>query len=402
MFELNNTIRDYHWGSDSQISDLLGLEDTKGPQAELWLGAHPGCPSRLAGNGQGLDAVIAGDPAATLGTDVAERYGRLPFLFKVLSAAQPLSIQVHPTLQQARERFALENAAGKALDAADRNYRDDNHKPEMLYALTEFTALSGFRRPEEILADLELLGGALPDEARAAVAELAGLLRGEEPLAAALEFVLTRPGGISAVVQQICSAIQADPSLGGREHFSELVNINGIYPGDAGVLVALLLNLVFLAPGQAISLAAGNVHAYLRGLGIEVMANSDNVLRGGLTSKHIDVPELLDVTIAQASAPPLLTPQALSGSSLLYQPEFDEFQLQVISGAGDSLPQPLALHGAGILLCTEGEFAIRGTQGEQLLRRGDSVFLSAAELPATAACLSPGSGRLFAASAQRI
>lgn len=401
MFELNNTIRDYHWGSDSQITDLLGLENTTSPQAELWLGAHPGCPSRVAGTGQGLDSLIAHDPAAMLGADVAERFGRLPFLFKVLSAAQPLSIQVHPTLQQAKARYALENAAGKALDAADRNYRDDNHKPEMLYALTEFTALSGFRQPEEILADLELLGPALADEARTAIAQLSGLLRGEDPLAAALEFVLARPGGVAPVVQQICAAIQASPELREREHFAQLVEINEIYPGDAGVLVALLLNLVVLEPGQAISLAAGNVHAYLRGLGIEVMANSDNVLRGGLTSKHIDVPELLDVSIAQPSAPPLLTPQALGASSLLYQPEFDEFQLQVISGAGDPLPQPLDLHGAGILLCTQGEFSVRGTQGEQLLRRGDSVFLSAAELPATATCLTPGTGWLFAASAQR-
>ncbi len=401
MFELNNTIRDYHWGSQSQISDLLGLQTTANPQAELWLGAHPGCPSRLADDGRGLDSVISNDPTGTLGADIAERYGKLPFLFKVLSAAQPLSIQVHPTLEQARARFAKENAAGKALDAADRNYRDDNHKPEMLYALTDFVALSGFRHPQDIVDDLELLAPKLEAEGQLALATLGKCLREDPGLAAALEYVLNCPLDIATVVQQICAAIQQHTILNERAQFAELVRINQIYPGDAGVLVALLLNLVFLKPGQVISLAAGNVHAYLRGLGIEVMANSDNVLRGGLTSKHIDVPELLDVSIARPSAPPLLAPQALSDSSVLFQPEFDEFQLQVVTGAEGSHPVPLQLHGAGILLCTDGEFLVQGATKQVRLGRGESLFLCASQLPATVTGDGTESSRLFAASAQR-
>ncbi|MEG2577025.1 MAG: mannose-6-phosphate isomerase, class I, partial [Glutamicibacter sp.] len=180
----------------------------------------------------------------------------------------------------------------------------------------------------------------------------------------------------------------------------ELASINKIYPGDPGVLVALLLNLIFLEPGQAISLGAGNVHAYLRGLGIEVMANSDNVLRGGLTSKHIDVPELLDVTIAAPSPAPILEPVALDTHDRLYKPDFEEFQLQVLDPIEPGLAADLQLHGAAVLLCTAGEFLVATREGERSISRGQSLFLTAAELPATAILQGTVPGQLFAASAQ--
>lgn len=400
MFELNNAIRDYHWGSDSEISDLLNLPAEITPQAEMWLGAHPGCPSRLADEDVALNDFIAQDPQHILGTTVAQRFGRLPYLFKVLSATQPLSIQTHPTLKQAQERFASENASGKAMDAADRNYKDDNHKPEMLYALTDFVALSGFRQPAQIIKDLRLVSGELPANQLGEVKRIIGLLQGSDPLAQTFKHILTAGVPVAQAVEQICAAIESSAKLSSNIHFAELVSINKIYPNDPGVLVALLLNLVFLEPGQAISLGAGNVHAYLRGLGIEVMANSDNVLRGGLTSKHIDVPELLDVTIAQPSPAPILEPVALANHDRLYKPEFEEFQLQVLDPTQPGQASDLQLHGAAIILCTAGEFLIRTQEGQRTITRGQSWFITAAELPASATLQGDTRGQLFASSSQ--
>lgn len=400
MFELNNAIRDYHWGSESEISDLLALPAEITPQAEMWLGAHPGCPSRLADEGLALNDFIAQDPQHVLGSNVADRFGRLPYLLKVLSAKQPLSIQTHPTLKQAKERFVLENASGKALDAADRNYKDDNHKPEMLYALTDFVALSGFRQPAQIINDLRKLAKDLSQTAQDEITTITKLLQGTDALARTFEHVLVTGEPVAHLVQEICAAIEASAELGSNVHFAELVAINKIYPADPGVLVALLLNLVFLEPGQAISLGAGNVHAYLRGLGIEVMANSDNVLRGGLTSKHIDVPELLDVTISTPSPAPILEPVALDSHDRLYKPEFEEFQLQVLDPKKPGLTAELQLHSAAIILCTEGEFLIKTQEGQRSISRGQSLFITAAELPASATLQGETSGQLFAASSQ--
>jgi len=393
-------MRDYHWGSESQISDLLNLPAETTPQAEMWIGAHPGCPSRLADEDIALNDFIAQDPLHVLGATVAERFGRLPYLFKVLSATQPLSIQTHPTLKQAQERFALENAGGKPLDAADRNYRDDNHKPEMLYALTDFVALSGFRQPGQIIKDLQVLSAQLPAAEVGEIDKIIGSLQGQDPLASAFKHVLTAGEPIARTVKSLCEVIESSAQLMQNVHFAELVTINKIYPSDPGVLVALLLNLVFLEPGQAISLGAGNVHAYLRGLGIEVMANSDNVLRGGLTSKHIDVPELLDVTISQPSPAPILAPVALDTHDRLYKPDFEEFQLQVLDPKTPGLASELQLHGAAVILCTKGEFLIKTQEGERNITRGQSLFITATELPATATLQGTGAGQLFAASAQ--
>ncbi|MHC6175736.1 mannose-6-phosphate isomerase, class I [Glutamicibacter endophyticus] len=399
MIELQNQIRDYHWGTASQITDELGLPRSITPQAELWIGAHPGSPS-CSLEGVSLAELIAADPQGLLGADVAERYGRLPFLFKVLSAAQPLSIQVHPTLQQARAGYAAEQAAGVPDDAAHRNYKDDNHKPEMLYALTEFTALSGFREPAAIVSDLRLLQGDLGQGGAATCQRLIELLEGEKPLAAALDFVLTAGEPVTVMLDEMLTAIEADPTLNEVARFAEMLRISTIYPSDPGILVSLLLNLVTLQPGQAISLGAGNVHAYLRGLGIEVMANSDNVLRGGLTSKHIDVPELLKVTVATPAPAPLLEGESLGTGNRQFIPQFSEFKLQVLDGIADGEQVDLQLHGGSILLCTQGRFSIRGAAGERVVERGQSVFVPATELPLQASMLGAEPGRLFAASAQ--
>jgi mannose-6-phosphate isomerase, class I len=285
--------RDYAWGSTTAIQRMLGLPEDGRPIAELWFGGHPDDPSPA--DTTTLDKLIAADPGALLGRAAVERFGpRLPFLLKVLAAGTPLSIQVHPTLDQAREGFAREDAAGIARTAADRNYRDANHKPELLCALTPFTALCGFRPPEQTLALLDELD--VPE-----LGFLQDLLRGPDPLRRAFTGVLELPDpapAIAALTRRATGA-QDGPLHAARraaEHF----------PHDAGVLLTLLLNDVVLQPGEAIFLGAGNVHAYLHGTGVEIMANSDNVLRCGLTPKHVDVPELLRITDFRPLVEPLI------------------------------------------------------------------------------------------------
>jgi len=293
VFAIEGVPRDYDWGSTSAIEDMLGIPRDGKPLAELWFGAHPDDPARVPMLGTTLDAVIATDPIAYLGEPTASRFGgRLPFLLKVLAAERPLSIQVHPTLEQARAGFAAEDESGIPREAPNRSYRDANHKPELICALTDFEALCGFRRVDDIRAVLQ----------RFALPELAGLeaVLGDgtagQPLRAPFEYLLTLPQPQSltaAVTVRARELTAADPGFGAAR---AVLLAADHFPADIGVVLSLLLNYVVLRPGQAIYLAAGNVHAYLHGVGIEIMATSDNVLRCGLTSKHIDVPELLKIT----------------------------------------------------------------------------------------------------------
>lgn len=279
IYELDGVIRPYAWGSRTAIPALLGVPPTDEPAAELWYGAHPGDPSRVGDTT--LDKLIAAEPESMLGIPVVQRFGaQLPFLLKVLAAETALSIQVHPNLAQARAGFAAEDARGLPRDAPDRNYKDANHKPELLCAVTEFDALCGFRPVDATLRLLDALGltsyrdRLSRDGLRATFAEL--LTTGD-------------PAQVSAAL----------PRLAGTEWATlgvALTRVARDFPGDRGLAVALLLNFVRLAPGEAIFLGAGNVHSYIHGTGVEVMANSDNVLRCGFTPKHIDVPELLRIT----------------------------------------------------------------------------------------------------------
>lgn len=413
MYRLSNTIRDYAWGSAGAISALLGSLPSGKPEAEMWLGAHPAAPSlaRTApGRDTGLHELVAADPGALLGPEVAGTYGRLPFLMKVLAADKPLSIQVHPSAEQAAAGFAAENANGPAPGSPQRNYKDGSHKPEMLYALTDFAALSGFREPAESAALFTALAGALEEKASATCTAIAGLLSNPDPaeaLRSACECLLGGTPEVGHAVLAAVHAIEADPRLAAEPALAELPRINAHYPADAGVLVSLLLNLVVLRPGEAIYLDAGNMHAYLRGLGVEVMANSDNVLRGGLTPKHIDVPELLRITEFRALGVPKLTAQETAYGQQLFIPPFAEFQLQHIelSAAADAADMaggdvPVAANGPVILLCLEGEVLIDTPRGDELLRRGDSLFIGANEAPAMARRSATSAGRAFAVTPQ--
>ena len=287
VFPLDGVIRPYAWGSPTAIPQLLGIEPTGRPAAELWLGAHPDDPSGVPGTT--LDKLIAARPEAMLGPAVVDRFGpQLPFLLKVLAAETALSIQVHPNLAQAQAGYAAEDAAGVPRGAPQRNYKDANHKPELLCALTEFDALCGFRpvaRTRQLLDALDV----------AELAPCAAALAGPDGLRAAFTSLLSLEDP-KPLVEAVVAAL---PRLAGTEWAdlgAALTRVAGHFPGDVGIAVALLLNHVRLAPGEAIFLAAGNVHAYLHGVGVEILANSDNVLRCGLTAKHVDVPELLRIT----------------------------------------------------------------------------------------------------------
>jgi mannose-6-phosphate isomerase len=382
MNRLTNTVRPYAWGSTTAIPELLGTPPTGEPQAELWMGAHPGAPSRID-RGRGpvaLDTVIAADPHAELGEATVKRFGpRLPFLFKVLAAGAPLSVQVHPDLAQAQAGYADEEARGVPLDAPERNYKDANHKPEMLVALSPFEGLCGFRRPAEAADLIDGLGvGAL--------APYADILRAhpeDKALREVLAAVLTaEPGATAATVTAAAQAAArlADTDSPYAAEYAAYAKAAHSFPGDRGVIAAMLLNHVRLQPGGALYLGAGVPHAYLEGLGVEIMANSDNVLRCGLTPKHIDVPELLRVVRFEAGDPGVLRPEAASDGEELYAAPIDEFRLSRYVLAPGAAPRGLDARAAQILLCTAGRAGLRGDDGSTLtLDRGASAYVPAGE-----------------------
>ncbi|MFD4602191.1 mannose-6-phosphate isomerase, class I [Streptomyces sp. NPDC058464] len=363
---LDNTIRPYAWGSTTAIPKLLGVEPSGEPQAEMWMGAHPGAPSRTARGT--LVEVIDADPKAELGEAAVGRFGpRLPFLLKILAAGAPLSLQVHPNLEQAREGYEDEERRGIPIDAPHRNYKDANHKPELICALTEFDGLCGFRDPERTA---ELLDGLGVDSLKPYV----DLLRAH-PEEAALREVLTAilSADREEMAHTVAEATAACTRLGGD--YAPYADIAHHYPGDPGVIAAMLLNHVRLQPGEALFLGAGIPHAYLNGLGVEIMANSDNVLRCGLTPKHVDVPELLRVVRFEAGDAGVLRPEAAPDGEEVYETPIDEFRLSRYVLPEGTAAHDLTLQTPQILLCTAGTVRV----GEYDLAPGRSVFVPAGE-----------------------
>lgn len=363
---ITNTPRDYAWGSAGEISALLGTEPTGAPEAELWLGSHPGSPSRVVGSDRTL-------------TDVAG--GRLPFLLKVLAAGSPLSLQAHPTMEQAAAGFARENAADIPLDAPERNYKDAFHKPELIYALSEeLEALCGFRPAADIHRTLgRLLENAAPAD-RGPLHRWLDRLGGDDSLRSVFEWLITRGEGVDELVA-VVSALGGD----GTPELETVALLAKWYPGDPGIVISLMLNRVTLRPGEVLYLPAGNIHAYLRGVGIELMAASDNVLRGGLTPKHIDVPELLSVLDFRPVAVPYLEPEHPAPGVEVFRPDVPDFLLEVVTrDAAVDLAAP------AIALCTEGSFTVAGGP---TIGRGEAFFIS--DEPRLAIT---GSGRLFLAT----
>jgi mannose-6-phosphate isomerase len=369
VVRLDGVIRRYAWGSTRAIQELLGQPVDGRPAAELWLGAHPDDPALVPGQATTLDALISTDPAGLLGRAVVDHFGpRLPFLLKVLAAARPLSIQVHPTIEQAHDGFARENADGIAADAPERNYRDANHKPELLCALTAFEALCGFRPVTETLALIDALGvpGLIP---------IGELLNRPSGLRAAFTALL-RDAAPGSLAEAVTDAAQALPvQWAGPARAVALAAAE--FPGDVGVVLSLLLNYVELQPGEAIYLGAGNVHAYLQGTGVEIMANSDNVLRCGLTPKHIDVDELLRITDFSELAEPRWRPEVGGVAAEDFTVPVPDFALQRLDM--DGFTGSLAVPGQGphIVLCASGEQSVSLGAGSVLLRPGQAAFVGA-------------------------
>ncbi|MRS21221.1 mannose-6-phosphate isomerase [Enterobacteriaceae bacterium RIT692] len=383
MQKLNNSLQNYAWGSKTALTELYGIENPQGfPMAELWMGAHPKSPSTVEVNGEArsLREVIDADKVATLGNAVAERFGELPFLFKVLCADQPLSIQVHPSKAAAEEGFARENAAGIPLSAAERNYKDANHKPELVYALTPFQAMNGFRELHEIVSLLEPVAGAHPQIAHFLEnADEANLAKLFATLLSLQDEAKSRAIG---VLKSALNAREGEP-------WQTIKSIATDYPDDSGLFSPLLLNVITLQPGEAMFLFAETPHAYLKGVALEVMANSDNVLRAGLTPKFIDIPELLANLKFQAKpAATLLTQPQRDGETLNFPIPVEDFAFAIhgLSAA----PQSLAQNSAALLFCIEGQAVIEKSGQQLVLKPGESCFVAANESPVNVA----GTGRL--------
>jgi mannose-6-phosphate isomerase len=393
---IDNTPRDYAWGSRSAIAEFRGVAPSGGPEAELWLGAHPGSPAKVVDEASvgrpDLAAWIAAEPEQTLGAQLAARGARLPFLLKLLAAAEPLSLQAHPTPEQARAGFAREEADGVPINAYDRNFRDEYHKPELIVAVSDtFDALSGFRPLDEVQGVLEVLRAA--DAASegpepAALDLLEARLAGARPLRDTVEWLLRDGRGgdtgeaawVTERVTGLAASDQARRSPYARS-FETVGSLAEVYPGDPGIVISLLLNRVRLRRGEALYLAAGNIHAYLDGLGIELMAASDNVLRGGLTPKHIDVTELLDVLDFTPIAPPRLDPEPVAPGVVAFRPDVHDFVLYRAEPGADATTDAarVAIDGPAIVLAEGGGLRIRGALGETRVARGDAVYVTPEE-----------------------
>jgi len=408
LFLMRNTVQNYAWGSPTGIPNVTGMESPDGvPMAELWMGAHPRSSSLVKKNGQWLTLVslMTEDPRYFLGEYAAERFGaQLPFLFKILSAAQPLSIQAHPNLEQAREGYRRENDEGIPLDAVVRNYKDRNHKPELIHPLTEFWALRGFR-PLTELTD-EFGEAAFP-----VLADAVAFLHGGEPGGLRRFFstlmTLSRHDTRELVRQAVAFAEQERPA--GRAHEScgpddyaapryyWVVEISRMFPDDIGVVAPLYLNCLRLRPGEAMYLSAGVLHAYLLGTGIEIMANSDNVLRGGCTVKHVDVPELLSVLHFAGEKPVLISPTAVLSQQTFREDRFhtpcEEFELSRITLNAEHGHNVSRSDSPEILLCMDGEIRLTEGGSEVTIRRGESYFVPAG----VTSYVMSGTGLLFRA-----
>jgi mannose-6-phosphate isomerase len=391
---LDNTVQDYDWGGLDQIQHLLGLPVDGRPAAELWLGAHPSAPSRLEGAGLSLADLVSAAPHEVLGRRVADRFGpRLPYLLKVLAARRALSLQVHPRPHMARAGFQRENRSGVAAASPQRSFHDEQHKPEMLVALTPFEGLAGFRSPRAVLELLDGLDGKLVEQVRDAL----GQARSAVGLRAALEVLLAARDAawcaedVAATVASVRARQASSPSARAD---ATVLTLADEHPGDPGAVASLLLNRVSLEPGEAIFIPAGEVHAYLSGLGIEIMAASDNVLRAGLTSKHVDAAALVECA-AFAPRPPVRPDTVVSGTHSLvtrYRAPVTEFALTTVD-LDPVEPVRLAADGPRIVLALAGTVTLSSAAGELTLGRGEACLVPDAAGVATVS----GDGHLVCA-----
>lgn len=386
---LQGDIQNYAWGSVDSIPTILGTDPTGESQAELWLGAHPLAPSALPEQDTDLGNWLTRHPEQLGSASVAAFGERLPFLLKILAAARPLSLQAHPNRAQAEAGFAAENERGISLTDPTRTYRDDWPKPEMALALTPFSTLSGFRDPQEtsrLFAELDLgsdhnLGADL-DQVIGPLTQRGGSAGLAEVFLDILSLSEERRSIVDAVVAAALPHTNEDSELG--RFCRTAVELDEHYPGDRGILAGLLLNRLDLQPGQAVYLPPGNMHAHLSGTCIEILANSDNVLRGGLTPKHIDVDGLVQVVDFDGGRMPLVETQTDQPGLVHYPTPTPEFQLwRLALGRNTTGQAPTLLpatEGARILLVVDGHLAC-ATDGETVeLVKGTSAFIPAGEV----------------------
>jgi mannose-6-phosphate isomerase len=375
---LKNTVQHYAWGSATAIPDLLNADNPSGePWAELWMGAHPKAPSHVNYNGtwRPLNELIQERPHEILGRQVSEKYNKtLPYLFKVLAAAKPLSIQAHPNLEQAAEGFARENSQNIPLDAPSRNYRDNNHKPECICALSRFYALYGFRKIPEIIA---LMTAASQSEL---TDELDRLRSNPDTNGLKAFYSALMTMGKSRQKRVVDETLENIAQISDQDSVYWIKKLSREYPSDIGIISPMLLNLICLEPGQALFLPAGQLHAYLEGLGIELMANSDNVLRGGLTPKHIDLPELLKVVHFEPLQVRILDKEKMGVNETVFVNPAEEFDLATITVSENTPYVRSTAESAAILLCTDGAAQIHEMESGSKLKfkKGDSAIVPAA------------------------
>ena len=376
MERLTGVIQPYAWGSRTAIPELLGVEATGEPQAELWLGAHPLAPSTV--DGEPLDKLVAQDPVCVVGRASVEAFGpRLPFLLKIIAAAQPLSLQAHPSREQAEAGYAREEAAGVPRDAPHRTYRDGWPKPELLCAFVETEALCGFREPAETYQMFERLAVRTALELVAPLAD-AGVLA-EERLRVVFSRLLRLAPAELSMISEIALAAEEVQEPDSAASFARTAReLNAYYPGDPGILAALLMNRITLQPGDALYMPPGNLHAYLSGGGVEIMANSDNVMRGGLTPKYVNVDELLAILDFTPGLRGLIAPVEESPGAWRYPTPAPEFALWRLEPDADSVAVPGASSGR-VLLVTEGGVTARCATTSLALGRGEAALLTAGE-----------------------
>lgn len=358
LFALRCGVQPYAWGSTTMMAERFGWPVTGEPQAELWIGAHPKLTSEVLRDGQwhSLVDAIATDPQTWLGSPAVARFGpTLPMLMKILAIAEPLSLQAHPSAAQAHAGFARENALGIDRLAPERSYRDDRAKPELICALTTMDTLCGFRSLDECRSLLDAAGGS--------IAGMGAQLASEADLPKVVGSLLTADSvRRRALVDELLGSLNRLPWVVG----SLVRQLATGYPDDVGVVVSLLLNHVTLDPGEALFLPAGNMHAYLSGLGVEVMANSDNVLRGGLTPKHVDVPELL-ATLVPIAGPWAKAPSVTVDAVQRWTTPAAEVELSCIEVASIARPVTFEVsNGPTLFVVSDGAVVLTPTDGSAM------------------------------------
>jgi len=402
ILHLTPTLQSYDWGSRSALHSLLGMEQDGGPLAEMWMGAHPKGPSSASADGgpsASLADLIRADPVAMLGQRVLDEYGpRLPYLLKVLAADRALSLQVHPQPHRARAGFNRENRAGIPRGSAERSFHDDQHKPEMVVAISRFEGLSGFRRPARVLELLDGLRGDLVAQMRVALEARPSVAGLEEAFTLALH-ARTLPdvaADLAVTVADVAARLGAGTASPRAD--ATVVALAEQHPGDPGAIVSMMLNRVTLEPGEAMFVPAGHVHAYLSGCAVEVMSSSDNVLRAGLTTKRVDVEALLECVVYSPgpAARPRVRPLGVgreprgpgirAGVSGLreYRAVIPEFALVMGELSVDDGAVTVQAEGPRIVLVLDGQVEVgcpeagRGDGGgsrRAKVRAGESVFV---------------------------